>query len=634
MCGIVGKIAWAPESAPSPALLEKMADRLRHRGPDEGGVWTSGNAGLAMRRLKIIDLKSGQQPMDNAHCPRAGGVGPLRLVYNGEIYGYQGLRKDLEARGHLFQSTSDTEVILHSFEEFGEDFLDRLNGMFGLALYVERDGTLYLARDRMGIKPVYYRAGAKSFAFASEIKALLADPETARAWNPAAISEFFSLRYIPTPRSAFREIQKLEPGHYLKVRAGRVEKKNYWRFRPAPPVRRPLASYIEEMDALLKEAVRTHLVSDVPLGVFLSGGLDSTTVASYVHQAGLHLDSFTIYFAEKSFSERSLAALTAERYGLRHHEMEVKPDVAGLAEKFAHIFDEPFADPSVIPTYCLSQFARERVTVTLSGDGGDELFGGYPTYIADRFAAVYRRFPALARRALRAACNLLPTSHDRLSVDYRLKAFLRAAERPQPQAHMGWHEMFFPDEKAGLFTPEFWGAAQAAPVDESFQRAFTEAEARTALERMLYVDQRTHLMDEYLVKVDRLSMAHSLEVRVPLLDRALVEFAASIPAAYKIHGFTTKYITRRLMKDRLPPEVLRAPKMGFNPPLAAWLAGPLYGWAKERLDPAEVRKTGVLNPDRPLALLQEHAERRRDNYRRLWTILSFMMWFEKYGSDR
>ncbi|MGQ0644730.1 MAG: asparagine synthase (glutamine-hydrolyzing) [Elusimicrobiota bacterium] len=631
MCGIAGKIAWTSGSTVNEPLLRTMSDALRHRGPDEGGAWVQGAVGLAMRRLKIIDLAGGQQPMANGHCPLAAKSGPLRLVYNGEIYGFRGFRRELEEKGHRFQSSSDTEVILHAFEEHGEGFLERLNGMFGLALYAERDRVLYLARDRMGIKPVYYRAAASSFSFASEIKALLADPETSREWDRAALNEYFSLRYVPTPRSAYKEIRKLEPGHFLKVRDGRVENRRYWNFSPPAPDGKPLGHYLERLDALLKRSVESHLVSDVPLGVFLSGGLDSTTVASYVHAAGASLDSFTVYFSRKSFSERHEAALVAQRYGLRHHELNLQPDLPEAADDLAGVFDEPFADASGIPTYYLCRFARRTVTVALSGDGGDELFAGYPTYIANQVSTFYRVFPGLVQKTLRRLGRMLPVSYERISFDYKVKAFLAAAGRPQPYAHFGWQEMFSRDEKRDLYSPEFIPEIDDSPAEESFVRAYTEAEARTRLERMLFLDQRTHLLDEYLVKMDRLSMAHSLEVRVPLLDNALVEFAAEIPAAYKLRGLTTKYILRRLMRDRLPPEILAGPKKGFTPPLATWLATDFRAWADDVLSPENVRKTGLINPDAPRALLKEHVERRRDNHRRLWTLICFMSWFRRYG---
>ncbi|HRY29557.1 MAG TPA: asparagine synthase (glutamine-hydrolyzing) [Elusimicrobiota bacterium] len=631
MCGIVGKIVWTPGGSVPKELLGKMAERLRHRGPDEGGIWAEGPVGLAMRRLKVIDLASGQQPMSNEHCPHHGRTGTLRLIYNGEIYNFQSLRTELESRGHRFRTASDTETILHAYEEFGEEAWDRLNGMFALALYAEREKTLTLVRDRMGVKPLYYRSTGRSFSFASEIKALLEDPETSREWDLQALGEFFSLRYVPTPRSIFREIRKLEPGHVLKIRDGRTEKRRYWTFSPPPAPRRPLSSYLEQLDSLLKESVRTHMVSDVPVGVFLSGGLDSTTVAAYVHETGRRLKSFTIYFPNESFSERREAALAAERYGLEHNEMEVHADLREAVDKLSEVFDEPFADSSAIPVYYLSRFARSQVTVALSGDGGDELFAGYPTYIADRLSAYYRRFPGMVHRLLLAMSRCLPVSYERISFDYRVKAFLHGARRAQPHAHFGWQEMLTPEEKSAMVTPEVWREMGRHEADESFSAAYDEAGARNELEKMLYVDQRTHLLDEYLVKVDRVSMAHSLEVRVPLLDRSLVEFAAGIPPAYKLSGFTTKYILRRMMRNRLPKEVVSMKKKGFSPPLAHWLAGEWLPWAKDRLSPANLRKTGVLDPALPQKLLQEHADRKRDHYRRLWVLLCFMSWFDKYG---
>lgn len=633
MCGIVGKIGWQAKNSPSQGLIQRMADKLRHRGPDEGGLWLEGPVGLAMRRLKIIDLATGQQPMSNEDCPAALGPGPLRLVYNGEIYNFRELRAELEKTGHRFRTHSDTEAILHAFEEWGEAAWDRLDGMYAIALYAERDKTLYLVRDRMGIKPLYYRATGASFSFASEIKALLEDPETSREWDPQAVNEFFSLRYIPTPRSIFKEVRKLEPGHFLKVSAGKVENRHYWDFQPPAPGPRPLASYLEQLDALIAQAVKSQLVSDVPLGVFLSGGLDSTTVAAYVQRAGVSLDSFTIYFDDESFSERAEAAAVARMYGLKHNEMRVHPDVPDIFPRLAETFDEPFADPSIIPTWYLCRFARSKVTVALSGDGGDELFGGYPTYVADRLAAAYRFVPGVVHGLLEAVGRRLPTSFDRISFDYRVKAFLASARRPQPLAHMGWQEMFFPEEKPALFSTDFLERSRGHRPEESFERAFSRAVGRAGLEKMLFVDQRTHLLDEYLVKVDRCSMAHSLEVRPPLLDRALVEFSSAIPVEYKVCGWTTKYILRRLMKGRLPPEVLRGKKKGFAPPLARWLAGDLYKWAEERFSPDRVKKTGILNPAYPMDLLREHAAKKRDHHRRLWTILSFLGWAEKYSGE-
>ncbi|HOW27395.1 MAG TPA: asparagine synthase (glutamine-hydrolyzing) [Elusimicrobiota bacterium] len=631
MCGIVGQIAWKPGARVSEALLEKMCRALQHRGPDDSGTWVQDSVGLAMRRLRIIDLAGGHQPMDNAHCPHASQRGRVHIVYNGEIYNFRELRESLEKKGHQFASRSDTEVILHAYEEYGDDFLKHLNGMFGLALWDEREKSLLLARDRMGIKPVYYRAVPDSFSFASEIKALLVDPSVSREVDPFALDDFFALRCVPTPRSIFREIRKLEPGHYLKVRHGEVVNRPFWDYHPPRPEDKPLSHYLEVLDGLLKDCVQSHLISDVPLGVFLSGGLDSTSVAAYVSDAGRGLNSFTVYFGEKSFSERHEARAVADRYGLNHNEMLLTPNVRETIEKLSLVFDEPFADPSAIPTYHLCQFARNKVTVALSGDGGDELFAGYPTYIADALSGYYRRLPGFSRRWIQALVRSLPVSHTRVSFDYRLKAFVAAAHRPQPSAHAGWQAMFMEEDKSGLYTSEFDAARRGHMSDESSWQAFRAVADRSELEQMLYVDQRTKLLDEYLVKMDRLSMAHSLEVRVPLLDVRLVEFAATVPAKYKIRGMTTKYIIRRLMESRLPREVIHGEKKGFTPPMAGWFSGELKDFLRERFDPAEVRKTGILNADQPLRLLQEHLDRRRDNHRQIWTLLSFLLWREKWG---
>ena len=635
MCGIVGKVTWAAGRTVDPALLERMNERLTPRGPDENGLWCEGPVGLAMRRLKVIDLAGGQQPMTNAHCPAAARAGPQRLVFNGEIYNHRALRDDLLARGHRFASASDTEVILHLFEDHAEDAWPKLRGMFAIALFEERARRLHLVRDRLGIKPLYFAPLPGGFAFASEAKALLIDPEIGRDWDPVALNDYFSLGYVPTPRSAFRQIRKLEPGHALTLETGRgtYEKKSFWDFRPGAPERWTLEESVGRLDKLLADTVRDHLASDVPLGLFLSGGLDSAATAYYARAAGKPLDSFTIFFGDASFSERREAALTAARLGLRHHEEEMTP-TSDILDRVGDVLDEPLADPSVLPTYFLCRLARRHVTVTLSGDGGDEIFAGYPTYLADRWAALFRRMPTALQRLATRAAEAAPTSFDRIPWDYRLKAFVRSASRPQPDAHFGWLEAFREEEKTALLTPEFRESVRSATPEQSFRDAYAAGAGRNALERMLLLDQKTRLLDQYLVKVDRLSMANSLEVRVPLLDHAVVEFAASVPPQHKIQGWTTKYLLRRLMQNRLPREVLRGAKRGFAPPLARWLAGPLRTWAEEKLSPENVRRTGILRPEFPRALLEEHTSRRRDNHRRLWTLLSFLLWTDAHGRDR
>lgn len=632
MCGIVGRLAWSG-AAVDRDLLARQCDALRHRGPDESGVWVDGPVGLAMRRLKVVDLVGGQQPMDNRSCPLRRERPPLRLVYNGEIYNAPALREQLLARGHRFQSHSDTEVLLHALEEWGTSAWERFNGMFAVALYDEGSRQLTLARDRFGIKPLYYSLGSDGLRFASEIKALLVDPSLDRTQNPAAINAYFSLRYVPTPLSIFKAVSKLAPGTFLTVdaRSGSAVSTSFAGMvsRPDPALTRE--EWLGPLDERLTTAVSRQLVADVPVGIFLSGGLDSSTLAHYVNKLGRPLDSFHIHFASPSYSEREDAARTAKQLGLRHHEWEMTVPTPDFIEQAVGVFDEPFADASVLPTFLLCEKTRGHVTAVLSGDGGDEIFAGYPTYLADRWARWYRRLPNVLRRGLEKAGAAAPVSFNRISLDYKLKAFLAAAGRPQPLAHFGWQEMFRPEEKLELFRPSFLSKKELGDPAESFHRAFAEAGATDDLTTWMWMDRRTHLLDEYLVKVDRLSMAHSLEVRVPLLDNDVVDWAAKIPVGEKLGFSTTKLPLRRLMKERLPASVVNGTKRGFTPPLAEWLAGPLHKWAASVLDPVRVGRTNVLQPNAPRRWLDEHTARRRDNSRRLWTIISFVLWSEKFG---
>jgi asparagine synthase (glutamine-hydrolysing) len=585
-----------------------------------------------MRRLKVVDLVGGQQPMDNLRCPRRHNHPPLRIVFNGEIYNAPALRSELEERGHHFLSHSDTEVLLHALEEWANDAWQRLNGMFAVALYDEGTGRLILARDRFGIKPLYYGLASDGLRFASEIKALLLDPALDQSRNPAAINAYFSLRYIPTPHTIFKSVAKLSPGTFLTVDA-RTRSAVSTSFagmerRPKIPLTRD--EWLHGLDDRLASAVSRQLAADVPIGVFLSGGLDSSSIASYVNRLGRPLDSFHVHFASPSYSEREDAARTARQLGLRHHEWEMPAPTPNFIEQAVSVFDEPFADASVLPTFFLCEKTRPHVTAVLSGDGGDEIFAGYPTYLADRWARWYRRLPHALQHLLERMGAATPVSFRRISLDYKIKAFLAAAGRPQPLAHFGWQEMFQSDEKQGLFCPSFLSQKELGDPAESFSRAFEEAGSTDDLSAWMWMDRRTHLMDEYLVKVDRLSMAHSLEVRVPLLDNDVVEWADQIPDEEKLGFWTTKQPLRLLMKDRLPKSVVRGPKRGFAPPLGEWLAGPLHDWAASVLSPPRVGRTNVIQPDMPRRLFAEHTARRRDNSRRLWTIISYVLWSEKH----
>jgi len=628
MCGICGEFRWGREAQADSELVRRMTSTLVHRGPDDEGFHVKGPVGLGMRRLSIIDVAGGHQPIFNED-------GTVVVVYNGEVYNYRELKAELEALGHRFQTQSDTEVLVHAYEVWGDSFPSRLNGMFAFALWDEKKVRLLIGRDRMGIKPLYYRLTPDKIGFASEIKALRADPSFSKEIDPQALDEYLSLRYVPAPRSIYSDVKKLEPGHTLSVQGGKPQFKRYWNF-PLPSVlrRKTMPEYLEELDALLSDAVKRQLMSEVPLGLFLSGGLDSPTIAYYATQAhGKALTSFNIHFGHGSYSEREGAGAAARKLGLNHKEMEVDEDVQSILPQLVDIFDEPFADDSAIPTYFLTKLARQFMTVALSGDGGDELFGGYPTYIADAASAWYRRLPHFVQGALRKSAHFLPVSHERISFDFKVRAFLNAAGRPQPAAHFGWQEILTAEDKAGFYRHEFQRQILGRPPWESFERAYREAGARNPLERMLYVDQKTFLADEYLVKVDRLSMAHSLEVRPPFLDHRLVEFAAAIPPELKVKGLTTKYLIRRLMKDRLPPGIIRGAKKGFSPPMPFWLAeGPLGAHAKEVFASGVFESTGMLRGSYALKLLEDHQARRRNNARKIWTLLMLALWLERFQS--
>ncbi len=626
MCGICGELTWNGASVDR-SLVERMNKTLTHRGPDQDGhffgAFPGGDVGLAMRRLSIIDLSTGKQPIENED-------GSVVVVYNGETYNFQELRSELVAKGHTFRTHSDTEVLVHGYEVWGDEMPAKLNGMFAFALWDKRRQRLLIARDRMGIKPLYYAVLPNKLVFGSEIKALLADPSVPRDIDPFAVDDFLSLRYIPTPRSIYKSIRKLEPATLLLWENGRVSFKKYWNFTPQPGPDKGLGYYLEKTDALLADAVRAQMVSDVPLGTFLSGGVDSPTISYYAKKHKPDLMTFNIYFAEKSFSEREEAKGVAKFLGTHHIEKEVSPHILEIIPPLIDIFDEPFGDDSMIPTYFLTKMAREKMTVALSGDGGDELFGGYPTYIADRAAQVYQAVPQLMRRHLiEPLVKSLPVSHGRISLDYKAKAFVAVSDRPSPLEHFGWTEIFSKDVKRDLYSPAFWEQTREHALGESYVKAFQEADGRSGLEKFLYVDQNTHLLDEFLVKVDRLSMAHSLEVRPPFLDHRIVEFAAEIPMHYKIKGWTTKYLIRRLMKGRLPDYITSGAKKGFSPPMAKWLTGDLLEWARHKFSPARLKANPYLNPEYPIQLLDQHLKRKTNLARRLWTLLMFVEWYDR-----
>ena len=591
-----------------------MSATLVHRGPDSGGEYADGPVALAARRLSIIDLAGGDQPM-------ASDDGTCVVVQNGEIYNYPELRRELEREGRVFRTQCDTEVHLHLYKRYGPEYVRRLRGMFAVAIWDGEARRLVLARDRYGIKPLYYRDTGGVLEFASELRAL---PRGEIDFD--ALEAFLTFNSIPAPYSIFRDTRKLPAGHVLVwTERGDVTIDRYARPGPVPVDELrgdDEPELVEELRARLRDSVRAHLLSDVPVGVLLSGGVDSAVLAALAAQETSEaVHTFTIGFEERSFDERAEARLVAERYETNHHELLVRPDPLLLLPALAEAFDEPFADSSALPTYLVSQLASEQVKVALSGEGGDELFGGYYTYAADLLAD---RVAPLARLA-RPFVERLPSSSAKASFDYKAKRFVRSAHLPPLERHHGWKEIFSPDLRAELLGSR----SDFDPVDV-YRARYAETEGAEPLARLQDVDFGIYLVDDLLVKTDRASMAHSLEVRVPFLDSVVTNFAFALPAKHKVRGLSKKVLLRKATAPLLPREVVHGRKRGFSIPAAAWLRGELEPFARETLSPATLRSQGFFQPEPVQRLLDEHAAGAEDWSRQLWGLLTFTLWYERH----
>ncbi|HET8565115.1 MAG TPA: asparagine synthase (glutamine-hydrolyzing) [Solirubrobacterales bacterium] len=619
MCGICGLVS--AERAPDMEAVARMSGRLVHRGPDDDGIFCEGPAALAARRLSIIDLDHGHQPIENED-------GSAVVVQNGEIYNYRELKRELEGAGHRFATDCDTEVLVHAYEEWGEGFVERLRGMFALALWDKRRRRLLLARDRFGIKPLYYRHSGGELAFASELKAMLAQPGFSREIDPKAIAAYLAFNSIPAPLTIFAGARKLPPGFLATWEGGELGLRRYARPAPVPAeeVRRGSADELAaELREVLDDSIRAHLVADVPVGVLLSGGVDSGGIAALAsRRLEEPLRTFSIGFEEAGFDELSRARLVAERYGTDHHELILRPDAVELLPRLVEALDEPFGDSSALPTYLVSQLASEHVKTAMSGEGGDELFGGYYTYVADLLARRAGRLAALARPLAEA----LPSRSERVGFDYKAKRFARAAAGADPLVrHHGWKEIFSPAARAELAGPR---AAGWDPLD-LYRERYAETDGADYLARMQDVDLGIYLVDDLLVKTDRLSMAHSLELRVPFLDAAVADFAFSLPRKLKVRGSAKKRLLRRALGPLLPREVVQGRKQGFSIPIAAWLRGPLGPFAREVLSPSALSRQGLLDPDAVTPLLDRHCAGREDLSRQLWGLMALTLWFDRYA---
>jgi asparagine synthase (glutamine-hydrolysing) len=620
MCGICGLVAGERERVPDREAVARMSGRLVHRGPDDDGLFREGPVALAARRLSIIDLAHGHQPIENED-------GSCVVVQNGEIYNYRELKRELEGRGHRFATDCDTEVLVHGYEEWGEGFVERLRGMFAIALWDKRRQRLLLARDRFGIKPLYYRQADGGLSFASELKAMLEQPGFSREIDPKAVAAYLAFNSIPAPLTIFKEARKLPPGHLLTWEGGEAVLRRY--ARPGPPaaseVRNGSADQLaDELREILDDSVRAHLVADVPVGVLLSGGVDSGGLAALASRhVGEPLRTFSIGFEEEGFNELSPARLVAERYGTDHHELVLRPDAVELLPKLVEAFDEPFGDSSALPTYLVSELAVGEVKVALSGEGGDELFGGYYTYVADLLARRVGRLAALARPLAEA----LPSRTDRVGFDYKAKRFARAAALPPLERHHGWKEIFSAPARAELAGP---GASAWDPLD-LYRERYAETAAAEPLARMQDVDLGIYLVDDLLVKTDRLSMAHSLELRVPFLDPKVAEFAFALPTSLKVRGTAKKRLLRQALAPLLPREIVHGRKQGFSIPIAAWLRGPLEPFAREVLAPSAIARQGLLDPAAVTPVLDRHCSGQEDLSRQIWGLMALTLWFDRYA---
>ena len=632
MCGITGVVhpnAGTRSARPVPMdAIRAMTDTLTHRGPDAEGYHQDSGVALGHRRLKIIDLAGGAQPMSNPE-------GTVWVTYNGEIYNHLELRKDLESRGHVFRSACDTEVLVHGYVQWGfAQLLDRIDGMFAFAVWDGAARRLMLARDRMGQKPLFYATTTGGgLAFASEVKALLAHPDVHPTIDTEGLAAYLTFEYLPGELSMVKGVRKLLPGTWLSFEAGEIDRSRYWDIPisdgPSPP------DAVQRFTELFDRAVERRLMADVPLGVFLSGGIDSSSVAASVvrQRTAANVKTFSIGFHEKSYDESSMARMVAEYLGTEHHERiftaeamkDVLPDVAS-------VLDEPFGDASLLPTYLLSAFAREQVTVALGGDGGDELLLGYPTFFAEAFGKAFAQLPKGVRRGARWFGRQLPVSTNNLSFDFKVNAFLRGADAPREWRHPLWLGSVSPGGPDDPLHPDL---RAAFPIDSVLSFAADAYDAPTTgsnLQRLSYQYCRTYLADDILHKVDRASMAVSLEARSPFLDRALVEFIASLPASQKLRfPGKGKWILKTAMRDRLPFPVIRRAKKGFGIPVAAWLKGPLEEMLNDLLSERRVKDAGYLDAACVRRLIEEHRTGKRNHRKVLWTMLNLEIWRDARG---
>lgn len=626
MCGIAGIWRLDGQQVDRETLVS-MRDQLRHRGPDDCGVYLDSDIGLGHTRLSIIDLSSsGHQPMGNEDEN-------LWIVYNGEIYNFQALRAELQALGHRFRSRTDTEVILHAYRQWGTRCVSRLNGMFALALWDRNQRTLWLARDRLGVKPLFYYLDDRQLVFGSEIKSILKATGINRDLNWQSLSDFLSMNFVPPPDTPFRNIKVLLPGHYLVHDGSREAITQYWNLEFRNVAKYTETEHQERVRAKLEECVRRRLVADVPVGAFLSGGLDSSAVVYFLRKLGASpLKTFNVSFNESSYDESSFASIVSRKLATEHFEVRCQPsDLRTNFDSLVQHSDHLGADNSNLAMYLVSKLASDHVKVVLTGDGGDEIFGGYPTYQADALLGSYQRLPAAVRNVLRWLANRAPHSNRKLSWQFKMKRFVDGAQFSAAKAHYWWRIIFDDDEKRKLVRPEFQSLMASKDSARVYVDYYDQVDVDDELQRSFYSDIKVFLSGSILGKVDTMTMAHALEGRSPFLDYEMVELAAGIPSSLKVKGTGTKYILKRAMSSLLPKEIIARNKSGFNLPLGKWFREDLRRFVEEVLREEAVRQVEFLNCAFVEKLKQEHFSGRRNHDYRLWGLMNLVRWMETFG---
>ncbi len=623
MCGICGVYDFGNNPHIDETILKKMSQVLTHRGPDDEGIFLDNGIGLAVKRLSVIDVEGGHQPIHNEDES-------IWIIFNGEIYNYEKLRQLLERLNHRFYTLSDTEVIVHSYEEFGDDCVKKFNGMFAFAIWDENEKKLLLARDRMGIKPLHYIVLGDKLIFGSEIKSMLQDPSILREVDTISLHHFLGYEYVPAPRTIFKGIKKLLPGYMLTCKKGNILIKKYWDVIFSNYREEKISYYVTQINRILKKSVQRRLVSDVPLGAILSGGIDSSSIVGFMtNLMDRPVKTFSIGFDDQSYNELKYARLVAEYFNTEHHEKIIEPNMVNLAKEIIHFFDEPFADVSIFPTYLVYSFASNQVTVVLSGDGGDELFAGYDWYIASWLDGYYRRLPLIFRKEVENIFEKIPPSPAKKDSINILKRFVEGSSLSSEGRHVRWQFFLTDTERKELYSNILKKLYNLNSFD-LINSYYLRKNARDRLSREQYVDLKTYLPDDILTKIDRMSMANSIEARVPFLDHIFVEFSATIPHNLKLRGLTSKYILKNAMSSFLPKQIIRRKKQGFSIPIKNWLKCELKDLMLNVLSKEKIKETGYFNYDYVNKITQQHLKGEKNNAHQIWALVTFQLWHEMY----